>query len=129
MLVGQTQFPEFFYEGQKRYPDADTMRFNYNMGPNEEDWMSRYLARLAADYSTVVICVADAASARVAETLRWLGVDVVVISVLAPVPAMELAQWADTVLMAYSYSPYSFNAVFGALSGEFLVGGVFPLAE
>ena len=129
LLVGQTQFPEFFYEGQKRYPDADTMRFNYNMGPNEEDWMSKYLARLAADYSTVVICVADAASARVAETLRWLGVDVVVISVLAPVPAMELAQWADTVLMAYSYSPYSFNAVFGALSGEFLVGGVFPLAE
>lgn len=129
LLVGQTQFPEFFYEGQKRYPDADTMRFNYNMGPNEEDWMSRYLARLAADYSTVVICVADAASARVAKILRGLGVDVVVISVLAPVPAMELAQWADTVLMAYSYSPYSFNAVFGALSGEFLVGGVFPLAE
>lgn len=129
LLVGQTQFPDFFREGQKRYPDADTMRFNYNMGPNEEDWMSKYLARLATGYSTVVVCVADTASARVAESLQGLGVNVVVISVLAPVPAMELARWADTVLMAYSYSPYSFNAVFGALSGEFSVGGVFPLAE
>lgn len=54
---------------------------------------------------------------------------VVVVSVLAPVPAMDLARWADTVLMAYSYSPYSFNAVFGALAGEFPVRGVFPLAE
>lgn len=129
LLVGQTQFPEFFQEGQKRYPDADTMRFNYNMGPNEQAWMSNYLSGLAPDYSTVIICVADTASARVAESLQRLGVNVVVISVLAPVPAMELAQWADTVLMAYSYSPYSFNAVFGALAGEFTVGGCFPLGR
>ena len=92
--------------------------------------MSRRLAAsLAPKYSVVVICVADAASARVAESLKNRGIPVVVISVLAPVPAMNLAKWADTVLMAYSYSPYSFNAVFGALAGEFTVRGVFPLAE
>ncbi len=129
LLVGQTQFQEFFQEGVRRYPEADSMKFNYNMGPNETDWMSNYIVRLAPKYSTVVICVADEASARVASRLRGLGVDVVVISVLAPVPAMELAAWADTVLMAYSYSPYSFNAVFGALAGEFTVRGTFPLAE
>ena len=105
------------------------MKFNYNMGPNERAWMSNNLVSLASKYSTVIICVADAASARVAESLKNHGVSVVVISVLAPVPAMDLAQWADTVLMAYSYSPYSFNAVFGALAGEFTVRGVFPLAE
>lgn len=129
LLVGQTQFPEFFQEGERRYPEADSMRFNYNMGPNETAWMSNYLVSLAPKYSVVVICVADAASARVAESLKNRGIPVVVISVLAPVPAMDLAQWADTVLMAYSYSPYSFNAVFGALAGEFTVRGVFPLAE
>ena len=76
-----------------------------------------------------MICVADEGSAKVASRLQGLGVKVVVVSVLAPVPAMDLARWADTVLMAYSYSPYSFNAVFGALAGEFPVRGVFPLAE
>lgn len=129
LLVGQSQFPEFFQEGKRRYPEADTMKFNYNMGPNERAWMSNNLVSLASKYSTVVICVADAASARVAESLKNQGVSVVVVSVLAPVPAMDLAQWADTVLMAYSYSPYSFNAVFGALAGEFSVRGVFPLAD
>lgn len=129
LLAGQSQFPEFFQEGKRRYPEADTMKFNYNMGPNERAWMSNNLVSLASKYSTVIICVADAASARVAESLKNHGVSVVVISVLAPVPAMDLAQWADTVLMAYSYSPYSFNAVFGALAGEFTVRGVFPLAE
>lgn len=129
LLVGQSQFPEFFQEGKRRYPEADTMKFNYNMGPNERAWMSNNLVSLASNYSTVIICVADAASARVAESLKNHGVSVVVISVLAPVPAMDLAQWADTVLMAYSYSPYSFNAVFGALAGEFTVRGIFPLAE
>ena len=129
LLVGQSQFPEFFQEGKRRYPQADTMKFNYNMGPNERAWMSNNLVSLASKYSTVVICVADAASARVAESLKNQGVSVVMVSVLAPVPAMDLAQWADTVLMAYSYSPYSFNAVFGALAGEFSVRGVFPLAD
>ena len=129
LLVGQSQFPEFFQEGKRRYPNADTMKFNYNMGPNERSWMSNNLVSLASKYSTVVICVADAASALVAESLKNLGISVVVVSVLAPVPAMDLAQWADTVLMAYSYSPYSFNAVFGALAGEFSVRGVFPLAD
>lgn len=129
LLVGQTQFPEFFQEGKRRYPEADSMKFNYNMGPNETVWMSNYLFDLAQKYSTVVICVADTASAKVASILKNLRVNVVVISVLAPVPAMDLAAWADTVLMAYSYSPYSFNAVFGALAGEFTVRGVFPLAE
>lgn len=129
LLVGQSQFPEFFEEGKRRYPDADFMQFNYNMGPNETAWMSNNLVSLVPKYSTVIICVADAASARVAASLKSRGIPVVVISVLSPVPAMELAQWADTVLMAYSYSPYSFNAVFGALAGEFSVRGVFPLAE
>lgn len=129
LLAGQSQFPEFFQEGLRRYPKADSMKFNYSMGPNETDWMSNHIAGLAQKYSTVVICVADAGSAKVASRLRGLGVQVVVVSVLAPVPAMDLARWADTVLMAYSYSPYSFNAVFGALAGEFPVRGVFPLAE
>lgn len=129
LLAGQHQFPDFFQEGKKRYPNAGFVKFNYSMGPNETQWMSNYIADMAKKFSTVIICVADQGSATVAASLRRLGVKVIVISVLAPVPAMDLASWADTVLMAYSYSPYSFNAVFGALAGEFPVQGIFPLAE
>ncbi len=129
LLAGQTQFPEFFEEGLRRYPDAKRLQFNYSMGPNETDWMSNYIEELAAGYDTVIICVADSGSAAVASRLKYLGVKTIVISVLAPIPALPTAGWADTVLMAYSYSPYSFNAVFGALSGEFPVRGIFPLSD
>ena len=129
LLAGQTQFPEFFEEGLRRYPDAKRLQFNYSMGPNETDWMSNYIEELAAGYDTVIICVADSGSAAVASRLKYLGVKTIVISVLAPIPALPTAGWADTVLMAYSYSPYSFNAVFSALSGEFPVRGIFPLSD
>ncbi|AEE17617.1 glycoside hydrolase family 3 protein [Treponema brennaborense] len=127
LLAGQKQFPSFFSEAKLRYPDAKFVQFNYAMGPNETEWMSDYLAGFAKDFDTVIICVADAASAAVAERLRQLDVKTIVISVLAPFPAMK-CDWADTVLLAYSYSPYSFAAVFGLLAGEFSARGTLPLS-
>ena len=72
---------------------------------------------------------ADEASAQLAAALKDIPVETIIISVLAPYPAMELKEWADKILMIYSYSPYSFNAVFGALHGEFVPRGTFPLIE
>ncbi|MBO5137764.1 MAG: glycoside hydrolase family 3 protein [Spirochaetaceae bacterium] len=129
LLAGQSQFPEFFTEGKLRYPNAKYLQFNYSMGPNETQWMSDYILQLARDCDTVIICVADDASAAVASQLRQAGVKTIIVSVLSPVPAMKLSNWADTVIMSYSYSSYSFKAVFGALAGEFKVKGEFPLAE
>lgn len=129
LLAGQKQFPDFFSEGIKRYPNAKYLQFNYSMGPNEKDWMSNYIQNLATGFDTVIICVADDASATVASKLKDKGIKTIVISVLAPIPGMKLSDWADAVLMAYSYSPYSFDAVFGALAGEFQIQGTFPLAE
>ena len=73
--------------------------------------------------------LADEASAQLAAALKDIPVETIIISVLAPYPAMELKEWADKILMIYSYSPYSFNAVFGALHGEFVPRGTFPLIE
>jgi len=129
LLAGQKQYPEFFEEGKKRYPNAKMLQFNYAMGPNETEWMSNYIRELASGYDTVICCVADNASALVASQLKSMGVKTIIVSVLSPVPSMKLSSWADTVIMAYSYSPYSFNAVFGALAGEFKVRGTLPLAE
>jgi beta-N-acetylhexosaminidase len=129
LLAGQKQFSEFFDEGKKRYPDAKFLQFNYSMGPNEKDWMSNYIEKLASGFDTVIICVADEASASIASRLKNKGIKTIIISVLSPIPGMKLSSWADIVLMSYSYSPYSFDAVFGALAGEFKIQGKFPLAE
>ena len=129
LLVGQKQFPSFFSEGFKRYPGAKRMEITYGMGPNSLAWMTNLLISMAPQYKTVVICVADEASAQLAAALKDIPVETIIISVLAPYPAMELKEWADKILMIYSYSPYSFNAVFGALHGEFVPRGTFPLIE
>ena len=34
--------------------------------------------------------------------------------------------WADSILAGYSYSPYTFEALFGALNGEYTVRGTLP---
>lgn len=129
LLAGQKQFPSFFEEGKLRYPEAKMLQFNYNMGPNETEWMSNYIDELISSYDTVIISVADDASAAVASKLRSKNIKTIVISVLSPVPSMRMKSWANTILMAYSYSEYSFMAAFGALAGEYQVTGKFPLAE
>ena len=48
---------------------------------------------------------------------------------MSPVYVLEDFDWADTVLCGYSYSSYSFAALFGALSGEFVPRGEIPLGK
>ena len=51
------------------------------------------------------------------------------LSIMSPVYILEDFDWADTVLCGYSYSSYSFAALFGALSGEFVPRGEIPLGK
>ena len=126
LLAGQTQFPEFFEEAKKRFPNCAEFKFDYEMGPNQADWMSRNIETTARSFDTIIICVANERSAMIAEHLKNLGKKVVIMSVLAPVPVLEY-NWADTILLGYSYSPYTFKALFGALNGEFEPEGELPL--
>ena len=50
----------------------------------------------------------------------------IVISVLEPVHVLDFT-WADTILLAYSYSTFSFRAAFSALAGDFVPQGRLPL--
>ena len=52
---------------------------------------------------------------------------VVILSIMSPVFVLDDFDWADTILCGYSYSGYSFAALFGALSGEFIPQGIVPL--
>jgi beta-N-acetylhexosaminidase len=124
LLAGQ--FPAFFTEGKKRYPQSAQFKFNYEMGPNETDWMSNNIEITARGYSTIIFCVANDRSAQVAARLARSGKKVIILSVLSPVPVLNYT-WADTILLGYSYSPYTFQALFGALAGDFKPEGKLPL--
>ena len=98
------------------------------MGPNQADWMSRNIETTARNFDTVIICVANERSAMIAQSLKNLEKKVVIMSVLSPVPVLDFT-WADTILLGYSYSPYTFQALFGALNGEFKPQGELPLGQ
>ena len=126
LLAGQNQFPEFFAEAHARYPNAAEFKYDYEMGPNQADWMSNNIQTTARGFDTIIICVANERSAMIARRLERTGKRVIVMSVLAPIPVLTF-NWADTILLGYSYSPYTFKALFAALDGDFAPKGVLPL--
>ena len=117
--------PRFFQEGKKRFTNSAEFRFNYEMGPNETAWMCDNISDTAIGYDTIVVCVSSERSARVAETLKPLGKKVVVLSIMTPSYSFPL-DWADEIIVGYSYSGYTFEALFGALCGEFEITGALP---
>ncbi len=123
LLVGF--FPEFFTEAKKRYPGAGEFRFNYETGPNETQWVCDNIMDTAAGYDTVVVCVASARHARIAETFRNSGKKVIILSMMSPVYSESLT-WADSILMCYSWSGYSIRALVSVLRGEIQAKGTLP---
>ena len=124
LLCGQ-----FFAYGDefiKRYPNAEFYSYKYNM---DNENLSKYLSELpyyARKFDTVIFCVSDAGSARLAKSLKDLGCRVIIISILSPNYVIDL-DFADTILLAYSYSDFSFQAVAAALAGEIEVLGNLPI--
>ena len=44
---------------------------------------------------------------------------------MSPEYALDFS-WADSVVMGYSWSSYTFDAMFGALAGEYEAQGTLP---
>lgn len=123
--------PQFFSSGKERWPDSGEFRFSYSMGPNETQWSADNILQTASRYDTIIFCVADANSARVAQTLRTLsrqGKRVIIFAIMSPVLVTDF-DWADTILLGYSYSPYSLEALVGACAGEFEPQGIEPISN
>ena len=124
LLCGQ-----FFAYGDeliKRYPHAEIYSYKYNM---DNENLSKYLSELpyyARRFDTVIFCVSDPGSARLAKSLKDAGCRVIIISILSPNYVIDL-DFADTILLAYSYSNFSFQAVAAALAGEIDILGNLPL--
>lgn len=124
LLVGNID--EFFSEGKKLFPDAKEFRYNYELGPIESLWMSEHIGSVAQSCDTVIICVSSERTLAIAKALQGLGKKVVVFSLLTPQFALKTSAWADTILVGYSYSPYTIRALYGALKGDFKPKGKLP---
>ena len=120
--------PRFFSEGKKRYPNSSEFRFSYELGPNETEWMCNNILKSINGYDTIIICVSNERSARSASMLKDCGKRVIVFSIMSPVNSFDL-DWADEILLGYSYSGYTFVALYAALNGEFTVKGSMPFTR
>jgi len=115
----------FFSEGKRRYASSGDYRFSSEPGPNETQYMCDHILESAAAYNTVICCVSNAQSARIARTLKGSGKRIVIFSIMSPEYALDFS-WADSVVMGYSWSSYTFDAMFGALAGEYEAQGTLP---
>ena len=118
----------FFAEAKKRYAGADSYKINFEgLGPIGIDWNGNQLEAMAGGYDTIIFYVPNEEGAQVAKRLKNCGKRVVILSALAPIPVMSGFDFADTILLGYSYSNFTYQALFAALAGEFEPEGKLPL--
>ncbi|HUW71100.1 MAG TPA: glycoside hydrolase family 3 protein [bacterium] len=122
------QFGDYFIEAKARFPASDAYRFSYLPAEHaNESELAGFLSRMArAD--TVVVCVANQASAEFARAAMKAGKRLYVVSALNPTYALEFEK-AATVVAVYAYAPESFRAAFAVLAGDIDAIGRLPIVE
>lgn len=126
LLAGQ--FSDFFAEGSRIFTDAESFRFAYLPGDlASEDELAMFRSRLARTDS-VVLCIANPASATFAREAVKAGKRLYVVSVLSPFFAAEFAA-SGLVVAVYSYTVESFRAAFAVLAGQLPGTGRLPLMD
>lgn len=118
----------FFTEAKKRYGEVAFYKIDFDkLGPIGIDWNGNQLEAMAVGYDTIIFYVPNREGAQIAKRLAHSGKRVIIMSVLTPVPVLSGFDFADTILFGYSYSPYTFKALFAALAGDFEPEGKVPL--
>ena len=123
-------FLSLYNEAKKRYPGVSTFHYSYELRRDEsnfDEWNAARLTQIADNFDTIIITVYDRHTAGIAKRLRYMDKKVIILSIMSPVHILKDFEWADTILCGYSYSNYSFAALFGALNGEFVPKGKIPL--
>ena len=119
---------DFFTEAKKRYAEADSYKINFDgLGPVGIDWNGNQLSYMANNYDTIIFYVPNEEGAEIAKRLKNCGKRVIILSALSPIPVMSGFEFADTILLGYSYSHFTYQALFAALAGEFEPKGKLPL--
>ncbi len=123
-------FVSLYSEARKRYPDIATYHYSYelkNDNSNYDDWNAADFVKVAANFDTIIVNVYDSHTAKICSRLKNLGKKVIILSILSPVHVLKGFDWVDTIICGYSYSDYSFQALFAALNGEISPKGQLPL--
>ena len=124
LLMGS--LTSFFKAGKQRWPDAGEFHYNYETGPNETQWVLDNLPSVAPGYDTIIICVSSENHVKIADYFKGSGKRVVILCNMTPT-LTESLQWADSILLGYSWRcDYSLKAMLGAVNGEFVPQGIKP---
>lgn len=124
LLMGS--LTSFFKAGKQRYPDAGEFHYTYETGPNETQWVLDNLPGVANGYDTVIICVSSENHVKIANYFRGSGKRVIVLCNMTPTLTEKL-QWADSILLGYSWRcDYSLKAMLAAVNGEYVPQGTKP---
>ena len=124
LLMGS--LTSFFKAGKQRYPDAGEFHYTYETGPNETQWVLDNLPGVAAGYDTIIICVSSENHVKIAEYFKGSGKRVIVLCNMTPTLTEKL-QWADSILLGYSWRcDYSLKAMLAAVNGEYVPTGTKP---
>ena len=116
LLAGK--YSDFFRFGRRAFPDAST--YSFSEGTASENFIAS--ARYA---DTIIFCLSDSSDLRLLNSLRNLGRQVYVISILNPVHT-ESAQWVTGAVAVYSYARESFAAAFSVIIGKIPAYGNTP---
>ena len=81
---------------------------------------------MAAEYDTVIFCLANTNSLEVLECLEGFPGRLIVLSTLSPV-YLKRVPWVETALAVYGLGGDSFRAGFAALAGDFSPEGQLPV--
>lgn len=118
----------FWEEAKKRYGEFAFYKIRFEkLGDIGIDWNGNQLEAMAGNYDTIIFYVPDKEGAQVAKRLANCGKRVIILSAHSPVIVLNDFKFADTILLGYSSSVYTFKALFGALAGEFEPEGTLPL--
>jgi len=122
------QFGDYFTEAKARFPTSEAYRFSYLPAERaSESELAGFASRMArAD--TVVVCVANQASAEFARAAIRAGKRLYVVSALNPTYSLEFEKTA-TVVAVYAYARESFRAAFAVLAGDIDATGRLPIVE
>lgn len=127
LLAGS--LPSFFEAGKAHYPNAGEFRFNYDIGPNETQWVIDNLPNTASGYDTIILCVSNENHKKIAQIFKNSNKKVVILSTMSPI-IVEDMNWVDSILLGYSWRcEYSLKAMISALAGDYVPQGVLPYKE
>lgn len=125
LLIGYMS--SFFSAAKEHWQNCGEFRYsNYEIGPNEAQWILDNIGKVENSYDTIIICVTSQNHVKVAEYFKNSGKKVIILNNMSPTLCENL-KWADVILLGYSWRcDYSLKAMISALAGDFVPQGVKP---